>query len=74
MQFCVTEPQTLEKPEEDIDGQRKHIDLSALTPNLISDQERSENNASPTAERILNLSYRQSPNAEKLKLYFEKKG
>ena len=50
------------------------MDINTITPNLISDQERSEGNASPVAERVLNLSFRQSPNAEQVKLYFEKKG
>ena len=65
----------MERADEEADGQRKHMDLNALTPNLISEQERSDNNASPaTLERLLNLNYRNSPNTEKLKLYFEKKG
>ena len=51
------------------------MDLNALTPNLaITDHDRSELNASPIAERVLNMSHRNSPNAEKLKVYFEKKG
>ena len=50
------------------------MDVNAITPNLISEQERSDHNETPIAERVLNLSYRTSPNAEKLKLYFEKKG
>ena len=73
--FGHTDVQNLEEKEGDEpDERRKHMDLNAITPNLISDQERSDNNGTPIAERVLNLSYRNSPNAEKLKLYFEKKG
>ena len=63
-----------EKGGDELDEKRKHMDLNAITPNLISDPERSDNNGTPIIERVLNLSYRNSPNAEKLKLYFEKKG
>lgn len=60
--------------KEDIDVQRKRMDLNAMTPNLISELERSEA-ASPVAEqRLINLSHRNSPNAEKLRAYFEAKG
>ena len=50
------------------------MDVNTMTPNLISDQDRSDGNMSPIAERVLNMSYRNSPNTEKLKAYFEKKG
>lgn len=52
------------------------MDVNSMTPNLISEKERSDGNMSPIAERVLNMSYRNSnsPNEEKLKAYFEKKG
>ena len=52
------------------------MDVNSMTPNLISEKERSDGNMSPIAERVLSMSYRNSnsPNEEKLKAYFEKKG
>ena len=73
--FGHTEVENLvDKGGDELDERRKRMDLNAITPNLISDQDRSDNNGTPIGERVLNLSYRNSPNAERLKLYFEKKG